>query len=158
MQIRYHVPLGPDEQRAFGLAEPQTLAIADRVRFSEIDPNHHVNNKAYMSWFETVRVRYFDELCAPFYDGLEPPRLVLRSAEIRFIREMLRDEDYVATARATAFRTTSMTIDQQLWSGDMRARMTCVMVTMRPDGSARYPLPDALKAELASRDGAVSEA
>ncbi|MBK0326961.1 acyl-CoA thioesterase [Rhodobacteraceae bacterium F11138] len=154
MTLRYHTPLTEAEQTAFGLTEPQPLAIADRVRYAELDILNHVNNKSYMTWFETLRVAHFERVCARFYDGMARPRTVLRNADLRFIKEMVMGEDYVATARIIRFRNTSYTIQQQLWSGDLRATLTGVMVMMRPDGSARYPLPEALKAHLIRNDGA----
>ncbi len=154
MDLRYHTPLSPDEQTAFGLTAPQPLALADRVRYAELDILNHVNNKSYMGWFETLRVAHFDLVCAPFYGDRPRPRIVLRSAEMRFIKEMVMGEDYVATARVSRFRTTSYTIEQQLWSGDLRATLTGVLVMLDPDGSGRYPLPDALRAHLIANDGA----
>ena len=32
-----------------------SFGMRDRVRFSELDPLNHVNNAAYLSWFETVQ-------------------------------------------------------------------------------------------------------
>jgi len=157
MDIRFHTPLTAQEQLDFGLDSPQPLALADKVRFAELDPLNHVNNKAYMEWFETLRVTYFDQLCASYYDGMEPPRLVIRNATIHYIREMVMGETYVATARVTGFRNTSFSIEQQLWSGDLRATLTGVLVMLRPDGSERYPLPQALRDVFVSRDGATPE-
>lgn len=158
MTLRYHTPLDPAEQTAFGLPEPQPLAMADRVRFAELDILNHVNNKAYMEWFETLRVEYHDRLCMPFYEGQPRPRMVLRNASIRYVREMVIGEDYVATARVVAFRTNSFTLEQQLWSGDLRATLSGVMVSLRADGSGRYPLPEALCRQFVYRDRAAPEA
>lgn len=157
MDIRFHTPLTAKEQLNFGLDAPQPLALADKVRFAELDPLNHVNNKAYIEWFETLRVSYFDNLCAFCYDGIEAPRLVIRSANIHYVREMVMGEVYVTTARVSGFRNTSFTIEQQLWSGDLRATLTGVMVTLRSDGSGRYPLPQTLREVFIKRDGATPE-
>lgn len=157
MTLRYHTPLRPEEQLAFGIETPQPVALADRVRYAELDILNHVNNKAYMGWFETLRVAYFDLICKPFYASGERPRTVLRSADMRFVREMLMGEDYVATARVTAVRNTSYTMEQQLWAGDLRATMTAVMVMLHPDGSGRWPLPRDLRRRFVDQDGAVDE-
>ncbi|MFD3189252.1 acyl-CoA thioesterase [Sedimentitalea sp. HM32M-2] len=157
MTLRYHTPLSPTEQTVFGLEYPQPLAMADRVRWAELDALNHVNNKAYMGWFETLRVAYFDQFCTPFYAPAQRPRLVVRSAEIRYLREMVMGEDYVATARVASFRTTSFTMQQQLWAGDLRAEMSAVMVTLHSDGTGRCPLPDAVRRLFVDRDGAVAQ-
>lgn len=156
MTLRYHTPLTPDEQCAFGLQTAQPMALADRVRYAELDVLNHVNNKAYMGWFETLRVAHFDHYCRAHYAGQPLPRTVLRSADTRFIKEMQMGEDYVATARVSAFRNTSYTIHQEIWSHDLRATLTGVMVMLHPDGTGRYPLPDSLRRQFTETDGAVS--
>ena len=157
MILPYHTPLTPDQQRSFGLSAPQTLAIADRVRFAELDVLRHVNNKAYMTWFETLRVEYFRLFCAPHYGPDAPhPRVVIGQGTVRYVKEMLMGEDYVTTCQVTAFRNTSCTMEQQLWAGDLRATFTSVIVTLYPDGSGRYPLPDALRHQFITEDGAAS--
>jgi acyl-CoA thioester hydrolase len=154
MELRYLTPLSAEEQIACGLETPQPLALADRVRYSELDVLNHVNNKAYMEWFETLRTEHFFRLCAPFYAGLPQPRTVLRNADIHYVAEMIAGESYVATARIVEFRNTSYTIDQMIWSGGLRTQMRGVMVMLHPDGSGRYPLPDGLKRYFAEHEGA----
>ena len=154
MEWRFHRPLTEKEQRAHGIDAPQILAMADRVRFAELDSQNHVNNKAYMTWFETLRVAYFDRFCQPFFPVGQRPRILLHSLTLRFVKEMLQDEPYIATAQTVAFRTRSFTLDQQIWSGDLRARMQVVVVLGRGDGAGRVALPDALKAAFRDRDGA----
>ncbi|WP_425046348.1 acyl-CoA thioesterase [Primorskyibacter sp. S87] len=155
----FHTPLSPEQQRALGITSPQPLAMADRVRFAELDPLNHVNNKAYMEWFETSRVIYWDSFCAGFFENDQPPRVVLRNASVHYIREMVLGESYITTARVSAMRKTSYSMEQQLWSGGiLRCRMECVMVMLTPDGTERMALPDGLRAQFETIDGAVSEA
>lgn len=159
MTLRYHSALTPDEQRSFGLSAPQPLAMADKVRFAELDVLRHVNNKAYMTWFETLRVAYGDLFTLRLYPADAPlPRVVIRSGEVRYFEEMVMGEDYVTTAGVTAFRKTSYSIHQELWSGGrLRATFDCVIVTLYPDGSGRYPLPQAVRDHFERVDGATSE-
>ena len=87
MTLRYHTPLTPAEQIAFGLKTPRPLAMADKVRFAELDILNHVNNKSYMGWFESLRVAHFDHFCAPLFRNLPSPfpatvqTVILRSYE-----------------------------------------------------------------------------
>lgn len=156
MTLPFLTPLDPETQRSAGIDPPQTLAVADRVRYGELDPLNHVNNKAYFGWFETMRVEYWTHMCAPFCPTY--PRLVLRNADIRFLQEMLAGEDYIATASVSAYRRTSFTIHQQIWSaGSLRATLSGVMVTLSPDGKERAALPDALCEAFRSRDGATPQ-
>ena len=137
MSMRFHSPLTASEQ---------------------LDVLNHVNNKAYMSWFETVRVSYFDLFCADQYAGGQRPRIVLRNANIHYMEEMRIGEIYIATARVTSFRTTSYTMEQQIWSGGrLRCVMKGVLVMRTPDGATGFALPDALRRDFMARDGAQPE-
>ncbi|OIQ32075.1 MAG: thioesterase [Alphaproteobacteria bacterium MedPE-SWcel] len=155
MTLRYLTPLSPDEQIAHGLSDPVPMAMADRVRFSEIDILQHVNNKAYLDWFEALRVEYYNSFFRPHFKGLEQPRHVVRNADIHYIKEMVIGETYITTARVLSFRRTSYMIEQQIWSGDLRATMQGVMVFRTADGTAGYPIPDSLRQQFLELDGAT---
>ncbi len=159
MTIAYHTPLSPEEQTALGLSAPAPLAMADQVRFGELDVLNHVNNAVYFQWFERLRIKY-TQLCglSRFTGSGEGPRIVIRSGSIHYRQEMLMDEDYVVTCGCTAFRNTSFTMHQEIWSaGSLRATFDCVLVLLHQDGSGRYAIPDALRQRFIEADGAVYE-
>ena len=159
MSIPYHTPLSADVQRSLGIDPPAPFALADQVRFSELDVLNHVNNAVYFQWFERVRVLYTQHfgLSRNLGSGTGP-RIVLRSGSIHYRQEMLLHEDYVVTCACTAYRTTSFTMAQELWSGGtLRATFECVLVLLQPDGSGRYPIPEAVVAHFKDQDGAVFE-
>lgn len=151
----YLTPLAAEAQRALGISRPWPLAIADRVRFGEIDPLNHVNNVAYLTWFETARVVYFKQIGLSRYkDPDVEPRIVIRRGEIDWLREMRANEDYVVLSRTIAYRTTSFTMEQEIWAGgSKRAAFTCVIVLLEPDGSGRMPIPDNIRAHFHTVDG-----
>ncbi len=158
MSLIYHTPLDAETQAAFGLDPPQPLAMADRVRFSEIDALHHVNNVAYMSWFERMRIRYMQDWGISGYDREDDPRIVIRSGAIHYRQEMVLDEDYIATCACTAWRNSSFSLKQQVWSGGvLRTTFDCVIVLLQPDGSGKYAIPAAVKKRFAAVDGAREE-
>ncbi len=159
MALKYLTPLSKDEQRAIGIAPPAALAIADQVRFGELDVLNHVNNAVYMQWFERVRVKYTQVFGLKRYaENGAGPRIVIRSAAIHYKQEMLMDEDYVVTCTCTAFRHTSFSMHQKLWSGGTeRATLDCVLVLLNPDGSGRYPIPEGLRTHFLTHDGATFE-
>lgn len=159
MALVYHIPLSAAQQAVEGLDPVQPLAMADRVRFSELDPLNHVNNAAYMSWFERLRVRYAQDWgISQYNEHGTNPRLVIRSGAIHYRQEMRMDEDYIATCACSAFRNSSYTLDQQLWAGGtLRATFECVMVMLLPDGSEKQPIPAAVRARFVAVDGAIEE-
>ncbi len=154
MEPRFLTPLTADEQLAQGLPAAVPMAMADRVRFSEIDILQHVNNKAYLDWFEALRVNYYNSHFRHHFNGDEP-RHVVRNADIHYVREMVLGETYVTTARVLSFRRTSYILEQQIWSGDLRASMVGVMVFRSADGSAGYPIPESLRQQFVTLDGAT---
>lgn len=159
MTLTYHTPLSAQDQRDLGIDPPAPLALADKVRFSELDVLNHVNNAVYFEWFERVRVLYTQ------YFGLSRnlgsgtgPRIVIRSGTIRYQQEMLLHEDYVVTCGCTAYRNTSFTMHQEVWAGGTkRATFDCVLVLLQPDGSGRYPIPEHIKEHFRDVDGAQHE-
>ncbi len=159
MNIPYLTALSPDQQRDLGLAAPQPLAMADRVRYSELDVLNHVNNGSYMEWFERLRVRYGQVWgLSPDADASKGPRTVIRSGQIHYRQEMHADETYVATCGCTAFRNTSYTLHQEIWAaGTLRATFDCVMVLLNPDGPGRMPIPQAVRERFGAVDGAAPE-
>ncbi|MGJ8545603.1 MAG: acyl-CoA thioesterase [Sulfitobacter sp.] len=158
MNTPYHTPLSPEQQGALGIAPAQPLAMADQVRFSELDVLNHVNNAVYMEWFERLRIRYVQDWGLSKYDSQDDPRIVIRSGTIHYRQEMRMDESYVVTCRCAGFRKTSFSLHQELWSGGaLRATFDCVIVMLKPDGSGRYPIPEALAKRFGSVDLASYE-
>lgn len=159
MTIPFHTPLSRDQQHMLGIAPPQPLAMADQVRFSQIDVLNHVNNVVYIEWFERLRIRYHQEWGMSDYSHTEvSPRIVIRSGEIRYLEEMKLDEVYVATCGCIRFRNTSYTMHQEVWAaGRLRATFDCVLVLLRQDGTGRFPIPDAVRARFLNVDGAIAE-
>ena len=157
MTLPYHTLLNKAQQQEAGLPSIWPLAIADRVRFAELDSLNHVNNAAYMTWFETARINYFAMTGLSTYQQGDP-RLVVRRVELDYLKEMLMGEDYIVTARTSAVRTTSFTLENELWSlGVLRATYRCVIVLLNPDGSGRMPIPQNIRAEMLSTDQAIDE-
>ena len=156
MTLVYNTPLSAAQQAVAGVDPVQPLAMADRVRFSELDVLNHVNNAVYMEWFERLRVRYCQDWGISDYSrDVDNPRIVIRSGTIQYIREMRMDEDYIVTCACRAFRTNSYSLSQHLWSGGtLRATFDCVMVHLEHDGSGKRPLSEELRARFLKIDGA----
>ena len=64
--------LTPEEQAEAGLPRVWPFAIADRVRFGEVDRLGHVNNAAYLTWYETARTAWIIEVGLSDWKMLRP--------------------------------------------------------------------------------------
>ncbi|MGR3434103.1 MAG: acyl-CoA thioesterase [Shimia sp.] len=151
--MQFHTPLGPDALRPLGIEAPWTFGMADRTRFGELDALGHVNNTAYLRWFENFRIAYMRDYGIATYEGTFP-RIVLRQTEVEFRREMLLHEDFVVVGRTTAFRTSSWQMAYAVFAGGtLRATGGAVLVLLDAAGAKR-PLSDDWRATFATRDGA----
>ena len=159
--LHYHTPIDAPGLRALGIPEPWGFGLADRVRFAEIDALGHVNNTAYLTWFESFRLPYLKARAVTDY-GPDSPRLVLKRASVDYRAEMFTGMDYVVTGRTRCFRTTSFTMDFAVWLPD-RGGASCtatgeaIIVLLNRDAPGRYPIPQAGRDAFITRDGAVAE-
>jgi acyl-CoA thioester hydrolase len=160
--LTYHTPIEKDGLRALGIPAPWTFGLADRVRFAEIDALGHVNNTAYMTWFESFRLPYLKARAVTDY-GPDSPRLVIKRAAVDYRSEMFNEMDYVVTGRTRALRTTSFTMDFAVWLPDPAGAMCtatgeAIVVLLNRDAPGRYPIPEAGRTAFIEIDGAVEEA
>lgn len=157
MTTPFLIPLTADQQRAAGIPDPWPYARADRVRFGEIDALGHVNNTAYLRFFETLRVNYLNDYQVHDYGSDAPrPRIVVKSVTLEFHAE-LKIADYIACARTVEMRRTSFLHTYGLYSdGQLKTTGTAVVVFLNGDGS-KMPLPDDLRARLADTDGTIQK-
>lgn len=152
--IPFLTPLGADALRGADIPEPWGYGIADRVRFGEIDVLGHVNNAAYLRWFENLRIQYFRDYGLFDYDST-PPKLVLRTLGLGFLREVKLNDDYVLTGRTVEMRESSFTMHYGVWvRGQLTTTGDAVIVSLNDDNSKR-PLSSKMKTALATRDNAV---
>ena len=79
---------------------------------------------------------------------------MIRRGEMDWLQEMRSNESYVVTARTIGYRNTSFTMAQEIWSGGTRrAAFECVIVLLKPDGSDRLPIPQAIRDRFHKVDG-----
>jgi acyl-CoA thioester hydrolase len=117
--------------------------ITDNVRFSDLDPNQHVNNAVYASYFETGRVTLVKDL----KNGLIPKGLswMMVRLDMHFRAELKWPSRIEMGLGLCKFGRTSVTFDQVVFCGG-----TCVAsaqtTTVLIDEATRKPTP--LTAEL----------
>ncbi|MEL6608226.1 MAG: thioesterase family protein [Pseudomonadota bacterium] len=146
-------PLPISDLRDAGVPDPFTFGQRDRVRFGELDVLGHVNNAAYLAWFENFRIHYFRDYGVSEYRGT-PPRIVLRNIGLEFLSEVLLNDEYIVAGRTRSYRTTSFEMEYVVVIGQrITTRGSAVIVNLDQAG-AKQPLPDAWKDAFRTRDGA----
>lgn len=156
----YLTPLFSDALRTIGIPEPWNIGRASRVRFHEIDALGHVNNAAYLSWFEDFRIFYLGHMQVTDY-GPTAPRLVVAEVGCIFREELLLRHDYVVTGRTRTLGTSSFTMDYAVWKlGSDRPTLAteghAVVVLRTRDGTGKYPVPNEARGRLII-DGAIEK-
>ncbi len=153
----YLTPLDAATLRAHAIPAPWAYGIRDRVRFYELDALGHVNNNAYLKWFENLRVSYLVDHKVSALTHSET-QIVLMSQAARYHAPMFLGEDYIVTGRTTSFRANSFRMEYGVFrAGQLTASGEAVMVSLTPDGSAKHPLPKTAKTLFIERDGATRE-
>jgi acyl-CoA thioester hydrolase len=112
--------------------------LSDNVRFADLDPNNHVNNAVYASYFETGRVSLVKDVA----NGLTPEGLawVLVRLDIHFRSELHWPGKIELGLAVAKLGRTSTHFDQVVFSEGIciaSARAVTVLV----DAQSRKPTP-----------------
>jgi acyl-CoA thioester hydrolase len=112
--------------------------LTDNVRFADLDPNGHVNNAVYASYFETGRVTLMkDESYWQLPAGLT---WIMVRLDIHFRAELHWPGTIEMGLGVTKFGRTSVTFDQVVFS-NTRCVASAQAVTVLIDQASRKPTP-----------------
>ncbi len=117
--------------------------LTDNVRFGDLDPNQHVNNAVYATYFETGRVTLMKDRSY----GLMPEGVawVMVRLDIHFRAELRWPGTIELGLGVAKFGRTSVTFDQVVFSQG-RCVASAQSVTVLIDAATRQPMP--LTAEI----------
>ena len=120
--------------------------LSDNVRFGDLDPNQHVNNAVYATYFETGRVTLMK---LPEY-GLTPPGLawIMVRLDMHFRAELRWPNRIELGLGVARFGRTSVTFDQVVFS-EGKCVASAQAVTVLIDEKTRRPMP--LTAEIVKK-------
>ena len=117
--------------------------VADNVRYADLDPNHHVNNAVYASYFETGRVTLVKDPT----NGLVPNGMnwMMVRLDMHFRAELIWPNRIEMGLGLAKFGRTSVTFDQVIFC-EGRCVASAQTSTVLVDLATRKPTP--LTAEL----------
>ena len=126
----------PSRQDLTPRLEDFPYRLSDNVRFGDLDPNQHVNNAVYATYFETGRVTLMKD---PQY-GLTPPGLawIMVRLDIHFRAELRWPGKIELGLGVSKFGRTSVTFDQVVFS-EGRCVASAVSVGVLIDDATRRP-------------------
>ncbi|HXO73037.1 MAG TPA: thioesterase family protein [Bradyrhizobium sp.] len=128
----------PTDLNANPQLEDFPYRLTDNVRFADLDPNQHVNNAVYATYFETGRVTLMKDLKF----GLMPSGLawIMVRLDIHFRAELKWPGLIEMGLGVSKFGRTSVTFDQVVFSeGKCVASSQSVSVLI--DEISRRPVP-----------------
>jgi len=140
-----NAPLRPD---ATPRLEDFPYRLSDNVRFADLDPNQHVNNAVYATYFETGRVTLMKDLSY----GLMPEGLgwIMVRIDIHFRAELHWPGQIELGLGVAKFGRTSVSFDQVVFS-EGKCVASARAITVLIDEVTRKPVPltPELKAKFA---------
>jgi acyl-CoA thioester hydrolase len=112
--------------------------LTDNVRYGDLDPNQHVNNAVYATYFETGRVTLMKDRSL----GLMPEGLawIMVRLDIHFRAELHWPGSIEMGLGVTKLGRTSVTFDQVVFS-EGRCVASARSVTVLIDENTRKPTP-----------------
>ena len=128
----------PHRPDAMPRLEDFPYRLADNVRFADLDPNQHVNNAVYASYFETGRVTLMKDRSY----GLMPAGLgwIMVRLDIHFRAELRWPGKIEMGLGVAKFGRTSVTFDQVVFS-EGQCVASAQAVTVLIEESSRKPTP-----------------
>ena len=122
--------------------------LTDNVRFADLDPNQHVNNAVYATYFETGRVTLMkDRSCGLMPEGLG---WIMVRIDIHFRAELHWPGKIELGLGVAKFGRTSVSFDQVVFSeGKCVASARAITVLIDEVSRKPVPLTPELKAKFA---------
>jgi len=128
------------------------FSYVDRVRFGDLDAMRHLNNVAFLQFFESARIAFMQH-AFPAHDPVDPDDfgLIFAEAKINYRSPGRFDEEIRTSVRPAAIARSSFRIEFEMRAeGDGRLLAEGYGVLVGYDYAAERarPLPDAVREAL----------
>ncbi len=150
-----YVPDPAAEREALMNPDTHTLWRQDIIRFGDLDVLGHVNNVAYMVYFETGRVAFLEQLGRPPADREHGPVFVLAHIAADYIEELYYPGTVDIGTAVRHIGGSSFHLGHAIFAnGECKATATSVIVQVQGRPLRSVPLTDDQKA-LVRRIGGI---
>ena len=127
-----------------------------KVRYSDLDPQWHVNNTRYMSYTEEARLAYLMEL--GLFDGKSflDLQMIIADIHIAYVAPIMLGQNVRVGTRTACIGNKSITFDyviEDADSGELFARAEVVGVTYDYRSQSTIPVPDEWRRIIANYEG-----
>ncbi|HXH20358.1 MAG TPA: thioesterase family protein [Chitinophagales bacterium] len=83
-----------------------------QIRFADIDPMNHVNNAKYLTYIESARIRYFDDVLKRGMNAR--PGFILAKATVDFLLPITLHDEIKVMTRCSRFGSKSFDLDYEI--------------------------------------------
>lgn len=144
--------LGPEpEAERQALADPATHTLwrQDIIRFADLDILGHVNNVAYMVFFETGRVAFLEQFGMPPRDREQGPTFVLAHVAADYLAELYYPGTVDIGTGLRRVGSSSFHLGHAIFhEGECKAIATSVIVQVQGRPLRHIDLTDEQKAQI----------
>ncbi len=133
------------------------VVLKVQVAWAEMDAFGHVNNTVHLRWFESARIRYFEELgvATTVHTDAKSWPLLVHSA-VDYKSKVLYPDTIEVGARVTKLGTTSFSMAYRATS-QQQAKIVAegigVIVMVDAKTGAKVPLDDLLRSRVQALEG-----
>jgi len=126
------------------------------VRYSDLDPQGHLNNACYLTFFEQARIHYWVQ--TGLWDGRSFANIgiIVANAQVNFLAPVYYGQKLRVGARITRLGNKSMTWEyslQDMESGQEMANGSTVVVAYDSHTESAVPIPDTWRSFLTKFEG-----
>ena len=117
------------------------------AKFRDLDPMGHVNNAVFLTYIESARIAFLQDLGAA--QGLEDMNIIVARIEIDFRSPVRLDDEIEISVCASRFGTKSFDLDYALRvDGEVVAEAKSVQVTFDYERGEAIPVPEDWREKL----------
>ena len=130
------------------------------VRYGDLDPQGHLNNAKYLTYFETGRINYFTHLgiFRPGQSFLDV-NVIMAEARVTFLAAVQYGIPVKVGVRTSKLGNKSMTVDQNIVhaeTGKVLASGQVILVAYDYHANKSIPIPNAMREKISNFEGLVT--
>ena len=127
------------------------------VRYGDLDPQGHLNNAKYLTYFEQARIRYFIELdLFQVGQSFMDVGVIMAEAGVTFHAPVEYGTPVKAGVKTSSLGNKSMRVEQNIVhaeSGDVLASGYVILVTFDYHAQKTIPVPDEMREKISKFEG-----
>ncbi|MDQ2983679.1 MAG: acyl-CoA thioesterase [Actinomycetota bacterium] len=121
----------------------------ETAKFRDLDPMGHVNNSVFLTYIESARIKFLQELGAA--TGIQDMSFVIARIEIDFRSPVRMDDEIEISVRASRFGGKSFDLDYELRvGGEVVAAAKSVCVSFDYETGEAMPIPEDWREKLSA--------